>query len=338
MQYPLQALLAATSWFVLVLGTVSTDIHKTEPNRLKSVCTAYHWGETELLSGTKAGDKKPDPGELELMFDDTIAQHATSDSTAYIERRGKTGEKYVWKSYLEHNTEVLGSNRSIGASVPFNPHYRDSDSACSQNVLGKLMLVADAGGRHEAAAGGIGQELILSLSSIGQGSKLRLSPSPRAKIGSRKKRPDMSIGPRNGGIGNGMLDNGYGFPFPNLIVEVACSESREDLIKDLETWMSPRTSVQVAIGIKIQMCKGNSVDGAVETIEAILYRRNTPNPEQLIQFHPTQLDERPVLLLHLVDLFFGVARDRLSDDLQQRLERDETIEVDLASLRQDILG
>ena len=33
------------------------------------------------------------------------------------------------------------------------------------------------------------------------------------------------------------------------------------------------SSVQVAIGIKIQMCQGHSVDGAVETIEAILYRQ-----------------------------------------------------------------
>ena len=145
----------------------------------------------------------------------------------------------------------------------------------------------------------------------------------------------MSLGQRGRNIGNGMLDNGFGFPFPNLIVEVACSESREDLIKDLETWMSPRTSVQVAIGIKIQVCQGHSVDGAVETI-AILYRRNTPNPEQLVQVHPTQLDERPVLVLHLADLFFGFARDDLSGDLQQRLERDETIEVDLAGLRRDI--
>ncbi len=93
------------------------------------------------------------------------------------------------------------------------------------------------------------------------------------------------MGPRDGGIGHGMQDNGFGFPFLNLIFEVDCSESREDLIKDLETWMSPRTSVQVVIGIKIQMCKVHSVDGAVEPIAAILHCRKTPNTEQSIRIH-----------------------------------------------------
>jgi hypothetical protein len=99
----------------------------------------------------------------------------------------------------------------------------------------------------------------------------------------------------------------------------------------------PQSSAQVAIGIKIHGSKESSVDGAAEAIDAILHRRKTPNPEQSIRFHPTQLDERPVLLLHLSGLFFGVARDRLSGDLKQRVERDETIEVDLGLVLQFIL-
>ena len=98
----------------------------------------------------------------------------------------------------------------------------------------------------------------------------------------------------------------------------------------------PQSAAQVAIGIKIHGSKESSVDGAAEAIDAILYRRNTPNPEQSIRFHPAQPNERPVLLLHLSDLFFGVARDRLCGDLQQRVERDETIEVDLGLVRKFI--
>ena len=58
---------------------------------------------------------------------------------------------------------------------------------------------------------------------LGHMGMLNQSPSPRMMIGSKKKEPDMSLNPKGGGFGNGMLDNGFGFPFPNLVVEVASS-------------------------------------------------------------------------------------------------------------------
>ncbi len=115
-------------------------------------------------------------------------------------------------------------------------------------------------------------------------------------------------------------------------------ESLDQLPQELNRWISPKTLVQVAIGIKIHGVTGSGVDGAVERIEGILFRRNAPNPDQWVQFYPVQPSTTPpVLRLHLSDLFFGVARGRLPRDLQQRIARNATINVDLDFGRQRIL-
>ncbi len=87
------------------------------------------------------------------------------------------------------------------------------------------------------------------------------------------------------------------------------------------------------------MFKGSTVDGAVEAIEAFSFRRNAyvPNPEQTVRFHPAQPNAHPVLLVHLSDLVFGIAQCRLSEDLQERVERDVAIEIDLDYVREVIL-
>ncbi len=159
------------------------------------------------------------------------------------------------------------------------------------------------------------------------------------KIGNRQKEPDASMNPADGGFGIGVLDGGFGFPFPNLVVEVASAERRKPLLADLSAWISTRTSVQVAIGIKITTPKGKSVDSPPKKIEAFLYRRSAPaNPEQSVRFHPLQPGTPPpVLRIHLSDLLFGVAPNRLPINLQRRLARDETIEIDLGKVRKNIL-
>ena len=99
----------------------------------------------------------------------------------------------------------------------------------------------------------------------------------------------MTIRPTGIRIGDGVLDDGFGFPFPTLVVEAAFAESREQLLEDLEMWISPITSVQVAIGIKIHgregRCEGRAVV-TVEAIEAIVLRRNAPAPVHSLRFHP----------------------------------------------------
>jgi hypothetical protein len=166
-------------------------------------------------------------------------------------------------------------------------------------------------------------------------------PSPHMMIGSYIKEPDMTMRPTGLRIGDGVLDDGFGFPFPTLVVEAAFAESREQLLEDLEMWISPKTSVQVAIGIKIHGREGRHEGRAVDTveaIEAIMLRRNAPAQAHSLRFHPARPSTHPhVLRLHLSDLFFGVTRDQLPCDLKQRVARDETIEVDLSYVRQRIL-
>ena len=58
----------------------------------------------------------------------------------------------------------------------------------------------------------------------------------------------------------------------------------------------------------------------IAAIDVFLYRRDAPNPWQSTRFHPAQPDAPAVFRVRLSDLFFGVARDRLPMDLQQRDE------------------
>ncbi len=91
----------------------------------------------------------------------------------------------------------------------------------------------------------------------------------------------MTIRPCGTDIGNGVLGDGFGYPFSNLVIEVANSEPSDQLLEELDLWISPETSVQVAIGIKIHMEKGCAVDGDVKSMEAIIYRRRSVlNPTQ----------------------------------------------------------
>jgi hypothetical protein len=78
--------------------------------------------------------------------------------------------------------------------------------------------------------------------------------------------------------------------------------------------------------------------GSRKDIDAILYRRNAQNPERTLRIQPAEPDAHPVLVIHLSDLFFGFARGQLPSNLQQRVERDETIEVDMDDVREAILA
>ena len=237
--------------------------------------------------------------------------------------------------------EFINCRDSLGFRIRFKPYCQDCKSDCSKDVMGSFMATEPCSSVHQAAAGAIGQNIIEIMCSSGQTRMLNVVPSPHMMIGSYIKEPDMTIRPTGIHIGDGVLDDGFGFPFPTLVVEAAFAESREQLLEDLELWVSPQTSVQVAIGIKIHgrevRHEGRVVD-TVEAIEAILLRRNAPAPARSLRFHPARPGARPqALRLHLSDLFFGVARDRLPDGLRQRVARGETVDVDLRYVRERIL-
>jgi hypothetical protein len=227
----------------------------------------------------------------------------------------------------------------LGFNIRFKPYCYNNDSDTLKDVLGALIPTEPSSSEQAAASGSIVQTILSEMYGIGLQKTLIMVPSPRIMIGDYIKEPDMTMRPFRLHIGNGVLDDGFAFPFPTLVAEVAFAESRAQLLEDLEMWMSPKSSVQVVIGIKIHGRKEGRVRDTIQAIDAILYRRSAPViPEQSVRFHPLQPGTPPpVLRVHLSDLVFGVARNRLPRDLQQRVARDETIEVDLGFVRESIL-
>jgi hypothetical protein len=118
---------------------------------------------------------------------------------------------------------------------------------------------------HEKTAGKIMQKISLAIQRDGNdielGATIDVAASPRCQLGNRRgKEPDMSLTPAGLAIGENILDNGKGCPFPNIVIEVAYKNEPLDLhrgsqsvgLRDvIRNWLSPQTSVQVVIGIKI---------------------------------------------------------------------------------------
>jgi len=62
----------------------------------------------------------------------------------------------------------------------------------------------------------------------------------------------MSISPAGLTIGGIIMNNGYGSPYPNLVIKIWFkNEPLNGLHQVIDQWMLPQMSVQVAIGIKI---------------------------------------------------------------------------------------
>eukprot|EP00475_Leptophrys_vorax_P028729 TRINITY_DN41773_c0_g1_i2.p1 TRINITY_DN41773_c0_g1~~TRINITY_DN41773_c0_g1_i2.p1 ORF type:complete len:206 (-),score=31.74 TRINITY_DN41773_c0_g1_i2:233-850(-) len=90
------------------------------------------------------------------------------------------------------------------------------------------------------------------------------------------RRLDGGIGPDDLTVGNGSVDDvkaSYdNIPYPNLAVEVAFkNEDRDKFVQELLELVSPWTSIQVAIGMKIEDRRTNG--GHVLTC-AYVFRRN----------------------------------------------------------------
>ncbi len=225
----------------------------------------------------------------------------------------------------------------LGFNIRFKPFCYNMNTL--PDILGAIIPTEASSSEHGAAAATIGHIIITEMVLMGLECTLIPMYSPRIMIGDYIKEPDMAYRPFELRIGNGVLDDGFGFPFPTFVAEAAFAESGAQLLEDLEMWMFPISSVQVAIGIKIHGRKEGDGRDTIYAIDAILYRRSAlANPEQSVRFHPLQPGTPPpVLCVHLSDLFFGVARDRLPMNLQRRVARDETIEIDLGKLRKSIL-
>ena len=221
--------------------------------------------------------------------------------------------------------EFLRYNDFLGFNVRFEPHRPVSEES---EVLGNLFAVEMATTQHSMAGGKLVQEILFAAYEATGYKELELKPPFDFKFKKYIKQADISLFPSRSSIGNGVLDDGYGFPTPTLVVEIAYSESRAQLLRELAAWISADTSVQVAIGIKMYPYETES-----DKAEALVYRRGFKAPEQVVRFSPE--NGRPTIKLHLRDLFFGVVQ-KLPGELQDRIARDETIEIDLGLVRREI--
>ena len=216
----------------------------------------------------------------------------------------------------------------LGFNVRFEPHSQFEVSNESE-VLGTLFAVERVTRQHGSASGTLPLDIILAVERISPGELMLTGPFD-FKFDNYIKQPDAALFPRRARIGTEILDDGFGFPTPNLVIETAFSESRAQLVRELTAWISASTSVQVAVGIKMYP---NVHQG--DRAEAIVFRRGVSNPEQVVQFSPDAGD-CPALVFHLKDLFFGVV-EKLPLAIQDRIARDETIKIDLRRLRDEIL-
>ncbi|ETV89787.1 hypothetical protein H310_15384, partial [Aphanomyces invadans] len=100
---------------------------------------------------------------------------------------------------------------------------------------------------------------------------VEMATDPTCRTGQHGQEPDICLFPAGLAVGGAVLAAANNHPYPNVIVEIAYkNESLGRLRAKLERWMD-NTSVQVAIGIKINAINADRV--------AILCQRGQPNQE-----------------------------------------------------------
>lgn len=167
---------------------------------------------------------------------------------------------------------------------------------------GRVIIYSIPADPHEATAGEILAMILEEVQTAGNSIPLirtmKIKASPTCRLGTRRgKEPDMSISPAGLAVGGNILDNGKGFPFPNVIIEVAYkNESLNLLREELENWMLPETSVQVAIGIKLFVRTRRQ-----RRYRAILRVRNSPSQE--VEFG-MDVGEGPISLAFPLELIY----------------------------------
>ena len=194
---------------------------------------------------------------------------------------------------------------------------------------GRVLIYSISSDIHAATAGKIlsmiQEEVLIAGNDIRLIRTIRIKASPTCRLGpQRGKEPDMSISPAGLTIGGSIMDNGYGYPFPHVIIEIAYkNESLSGLRRVIDHWMLPQTSVQVAIGIKIFVTS----QGRPQRYRAIFAVRNSPTWE--VEFGMDAGSAGPIALAFPLERFFeGAPFPPALANLA-----DPTITIDLIALR-----
>jgi hypothetical protein len=163
-------------------------------------------------------------------------------------------DKMTWEDFSQSINVYEGDVRRW----LFEPH--EDDKKC-----GRVLIQSLPSSIHEKTAGKIlqmiNQEVQTAGNSIPLIQTIKVAASPKCRLGHRRgKEPDMSLSPAGLAIGGDILDDGDGSPFPNIVIEVAFKNEPLDpvpgshsvgLREVIQNWLSPQTSVQVVIGIKV---------------------------------------------------------------------------------------
>jgi Uma2 family endonuclease len=148
---------------------------------------------------------------------------------------------------------------------------------------GKVYINEVPSSAHEAAAGAI---MFGFSSALGnQGHDIDCSSSPRCGNGRRSSEPDGALRPLSKPNPPSLATDTAGLPYPNIIIEVAKSESEEHALEKAQWWLDVGGpgGVQLVIVIKI----GSKED--THTLKAWVYRNGYPNPIQMMNFGRTAL-------------------------------------------------
>jgi len=316
--------------FVLIQGM------STEPSSLRRIQFQYPINRLERKDSLKEINKLravPESSALPLTAQQrVILEWRMAAQSNFSQNLNVLPLDRVLKSDVVH---FLCHHDPLDSRIGFEPYFQVNISSHSQDVLGKLFVPEPLNKIQSLMCPETSHLIVAAVNSTTK--LLMQGSSNRMIVGNCIKEAEWIIGPMRRPIGDGVLDDEFGYPFPTLVMNVATSDSCDKLFKDLGAWISPETSVQVAIGFMVYTLFGGEKKETVQKVEAFVFRRNVQNPEQIIRLYPVQQDLCPVLSVHLRDLFFGVLH-LLPKDLCQRISNDETIKIDLHNLQEIVVG
>jgi len=238
-------------------------------------------------------------------------------------------------------TKVLDFLCKSGEKLPFRIHFvPDSQEIKPRDqATGRLLVYEFPSHPHEQCAGTVRDQIYASsnipmydlMDSLATGS------SPTCTIGNTVKEPDGSFRVCHLAVNPPLvLDKGDGLPFPNVVLEVAYEhESKPTLEAELNLWMSPLTSVQVAIGIKIFKQRA----GGSRAMLALLYQRPVYGPPQNVEFGTNVVGgiAGRTLTFPLAALYANMNPGLLPLSVQGQLAANHQIVIDLTRVQTIIL-
>jgi hypothetical protein len=250
-----------------------TQTQNKKPRRTSTITQETDVLVSKGLSGCKkkASIRKKDvervKNRLDEIWDDA------PENAPFVDNDGEPlwgpvvlSDKVSWKDF----DQWLDANEGVVRRWLFEPLPDDIKH-------GRVIVYSLPSRPHEKTSGKLVVAITDQLYDLGLRGTYELEPSPKCRLGTRRgKEPDMSISPVGLTVGEGILDDGKGFPFPNVVIEVAyknepLQSSRENVgLRDIiRNWLS---SVQVKIGIKIFTAQS-------QRYRAILGIRNSPTWE-----------------------------------------------------------